>query len=425
MAVCLALRSTGGLDTGPRVQPEEAGMRSEKLGVDTPSVMSTGLSVVGLFAGIGGIEMGLHGAGHETELLCEFDPSAQAVLKARFPGIPLVPDVRDLRSIPKVDLVAAGFPCQDLSQAGGTAGIAGSKSGLVGEVFRLLDQKSRSPHWLLLENVPFMLQLNRGEAMRFLTRSLEERGFKWAYRVLDTRAFGLPQRRQRVILLASRSEDPREVLFGPDAGELDVHESPDKACGFYWTEGIKGLGWAVDSVPTLKGGSTIGIPSPPAVVLPDAAEVVLPGIEDAERLQGFPAGWTLPAELGKRNGPRWKLVGNAVSVPVSQWVGERLSRPEPWVDEDCRKLSPSRPWPTAAFGANGVAWEVSLSPFPVRRAAEHLVDFLDLDQARPLSLRAAEGFLERYERGTLRKKPYLLFAMQRHITRMAEVARSA
>jgi DNA (cytosine-5)-methyltransferase 1 len=65
--------------------------------------------------------------------------------------------------------------------------------------------------------VPFMLQLDRGEAMRFLTRSLEEMGFSWAYRVVDTRAFGLPQRRQRVLLLASRSEDAVTSVdqFGP------------------------------------------------------------------------------------------------------------------------------------------------------------------------------------------------------------------
>lgn len=67
------------------------------------------------------------------------------------------------------------------------------------------------------------------------------------------------------------------------------------AFGFYWTEGTRGLGAAVDAVPTLKGGSTIGIPSPPGILLP-GGRVVTPRIEDAERLQGFEAGWTEPAE---------------------------------------------------------------------------------------------------------------------------------
>src|SRR4051794_9412192 len=162
------------------------------------------LSVVGLFAGIGGIELGLQAAGHETVLLCDFEPAAQAVLSARFGGVPLVGDVRELIALPRADVVAGGFPCQDLSQAGRTAGISGDRSGVVAEVFRLMLRSDAT--WLLLENVPFMLQLERGEAMRFLTTSLEELGFRWAYRVVDARAFGLPQRRQRVLMLASRTE---------------------------------------------------------------------------------------------------------------------------------------------------------------------------------------------------------------------------
>ena len=96
--------------------------------------------------------------------------------------------------------------------------------------------------------------------------------------------------------------------------------------GFYWTEGLGGLGWAVDSVPTLKNGSTIGIPSQPAVLLPDG-RIVKPSIRDGERLQGFDAGWTEPAESVARSSARWSLVGSAVSVPVAQWVGERIVDP--------------------------------------------------------------------------------------------------
>lgn len=110
--------------------------------------------MVGLFAGIGGLELGLTEHGWNTQLLCEVDPGAQAVLGSRFPDIPLHPDVTRLRSLPQnTDLVAAGFPCQDLSQAGRTAGITGSKSSLVDEVFRLVKRKN-GPRWLVIENVP-------------------------------------------------------------------------------------------------------------------------------------------------------------------------------------------------------------------------------------------------------------------------------
>ena len=249
----------------------------------------TGLRVAGLFAGIGGIELGLHRAGHRSVLLNEIEPGAQTVLRARFPGIELTGDVCDLRSLPDVDFVAAGFPCQDLSQAGRTIGIRGSRSGLVDKVFQLLE--TADPRWLLLENVPFMLQLDRGRAMQHLTTELGRLGFRWAYRVVDARSFGMPQRRQRVLLLASRDDDPRPVLFADDAGEPRERDPVGLACGFYWTEGIRGLGWAVDAIPTLKGGSTIGIPSPPAVWMPDGL-VGTPDLRDAERLQGFPRDWT-------------------------------------------------------------------------------------------------------------------------------------
>ena len=127
------------------------------------------LRIAGLFAGIGGIELGMHRAGHESVLLCEIDAAATSVLRMRFPDVPIKRDVRELERLPNVELVAAGFPCQDLSQAGRTAGIRGRNSGLVEEVFRLL-RDAPSVQWLLLENVPFMLQLDRGGAMRYLTR---------------------------------------------------------------------------------------------------------------------------------------------------------------------------------------------------------------------------------------------------------------
>lgn len=111
------------------------------------------------------------------------------------PGVDLRSDVRKLRGLPRdIDLVAAGFPYQDLSQAGRAKGITGSQSGLVGEVFRLIKRKD-GPRWLLLKNVPFMLQLERGAATRHLTETLNEYDYRWPYRVVDARAFGLPQLR--------------------------------------------------------------------------------------------------------------------------------------------------------------------------------------------------------------------------------------
>lgn len=386
------------------------------------------LRVAGLFAGIGGIELGLHEAGHTTMLLCEKDRAAARVLAHRFPEIELHDDVTTLGELPEVDLVAAGFPCQDLSQAGRTAGIAGRQSGLVDHVFRLLDDASSEPKWLLLENVPFMLQLDRGKAMTHLTQMLSSRGYTWAYRVVDTRAFGLPQRRQRVLLLASKTEDPRPVLFVEQAEPAEPAVLPDSVYGFYWTEGLRGLGLAVDAVPTLKGGSTIGIPSPPAVWMRGdrRAPLVTPDLRDAERLQGFEADWTAPAvdEPRRRNGPRWKLVGNAVSVPVSSWLGRQLALPASHWSGGETERNPSRPWPNAAWGSGDTTCTVDVGVWPVVERFRRLAEFLEYEP-RPLSERAATGFLERAQRSTLRFPRGFIEAVAEHCDRMSHLVRAA
>lgn len=374
------------------------------------------LPTVGLFAGIGGIEVGMSRAEHETLMLCEFDPVANEVLDARFRGTKRANDVRELRSLPPAtELLAAGFPCQDLSQAGKTAGINGARSGLVGEVFRLLERKRVD--WVLLENVSFMLQLGGGRALDLIFSELERLGYKWAYRVVNSRAFGVPQRRERVYILASRNHDPRNVLFVDEAGEPEDRRSfREVACGFYWTEGLRGLGWAVDSVPTLKGGSTIGIPSPPAIILP-TGRVVKPHLRDAERLQGFEADWTKPAEAIAKRGARWKLVGNAVTVNAAEWIGNRLRAPGEYDPAGDSVIPMGAAWPTAAYNVTGERMMAPLSKWPMGVLHEPLEAFLRYE-TEDLSERATAGFLSRAYQAKLRFPEGFIKALESHLSRM-------
>jgi len=372
------------------------------------------LAVAGLFAGVGGIELGLHRAGHETLMVCENEPGACAVLRARFPRVPLHENVCELTELPRgTELVAGGFPCQDISQAGLTTGIGGLRSGLVGEVFRLL--RKREVPWVLLENVPFMLHLKRGEALKLVVDSLEELGYDWAYRIVDSRSMGVPQRRERVYILASKVGDPRDVLLVDDAGNLDnppAEKWRSMACGFYWTEGIRGLGWAYDAVPTIKGGSTIGIPSPPAIVL-RSGQIVKPDIRDGERMQGFEPDWTKPAESVARPGHRWKLVGNAVTVDVAAWIGQRLREPETYDPTGDEELHRTGAWPRAVWSIAGKRHVAIVSAWPFHRERPSLEDFLRFPPC-PLSLRAAEGFLKRTRRGSLHFPPGFIDLVQKH-----------
>ncbi len=383
-----------------------------------PCPLKRRMSIAALFAGVGGVELGLTRAGLHSEFLCESWGPARAVLAHHWPGVPQHGDVRTLRALPHTDVVTAGFPCTDLSQAGRKAGIAGRNSGLVGEVFRLMQQAR--PTWLVLENVRNMLSLDGGRAMRYLVDELEDLGYRWAYRLVDSRSMGVPQRRQRVLLVASRTEDPAGVVLADDAGvPAEDEHYRDDAFGFYWTEGLKGLGWARDAVPTLKGGSAVGIPSPPAIWVRAGAlgrQVVLPSVEHAELMQGFPAGWTAGAQAdGKRNGPRWKLVGNAVTTGVSEWLGKRLLVPGPRVG-DSRELQSGARWPTAAWGGAGRAWAADVSLWPCRAPYRHLLEVVDVSSTTPLTARGTAGFLSRAERSSLRFDPEFLVVLKEHLT---------
>ena len=352
------------------------------------------LTAVGLFAGIGGIELGLSRAGHRAQMICEIDPGAAEVLRQRF-GMSVEPDIRKLSAFPKVDLIAAGFPCQDLSQAGRTAGIGGHQSGLIGEVFKRLRSRANGPAGCCLRT--FRSCCNCSVARRCGTSSTSSRNSGSPGRIaLSTRGRSAFRNvGNGSCLLASRSEDPRSALFGCDAGEESPEFSQTQLCGFYWTEGLRGLGWAVDAVPTLKGGSTIGIPSPPAIWDPQDGSITTPDIRDAERLQGFDEGWTAPAAEvpGVRQSHRWKLVGNAVSVPVAEWIGRRLIHPTGDAPEGIQ-LQRGVAWPRAAWGHKGHVYSVDVSSFPERKQAPSLREFLRFPRT-PLSHRAASGFLSR------------------------------
>lgn len=357
------------------------------------------LVVCSLFSGIGGIELAARQLGSDVTLLCDSAPAAQEVLKARFPDTKIVNDVMALDALPDdVNVVTAGFPCQNLSMAGDKSGIHGAKSGVVSKLFELL--AVRKVPFVVMENVPFMLHLDRGAGMRWLVESLEVLGYKWAYRTLDTMAFGLPQRRRRIYLVASNTIDPAEVLFAEwrvleDVGKIDLA----RPVGFYWTEGRSGVGLTQDGLPPIKAGSALGIRSTPAVLLP-TGEVRLPTIQACERLQGFPADWTKPAEDTDPRS-RWRLVGNAVSVPVAKWVLQQLQATTSDTLLTGEELKGKFSWPANAYGAGGRRWSID-APEDVKRMTRPTLQDFDPKRWTRISYRALKGFYGRATKSELR-----------------------
>lgn len=376
---------------------------------------------ISLFSGIAGFELGMEPHGHEPILFCEIEPSAGEVIQAWRPGVPLHRDVRLLDELPADGrILTAGFPCTDISPSGRTAGIFGEQSGLVRDVFRLLGRKRIE--WVVLENVLFLLSLHNGIGIAYITQQLEALGYRWAYRVVDSLGFGVPQRRRRVFIVASLHHDPREVLLADDAGPLpqvraaavDVSE---QAVGFYWTEGRSGLGLAVDAVPPLKAASTVGIPSPPAIMLPDGT-VGTPDIRDAERMQGLPSDWTAPGARFGRN-VRWRLVGNAVTRDIPDWLARRMAEPARYDSRRDREMRPGR-WPKAAWNMGTGVHVSGASENPLGRPQPMLRTFLR-HPLQPLSARATRGFLARARAGSLTFPAGFLERLDAHHDRMQEV----
>jgi DNA (cytosine-5)-methyltransferase 1 len=243
---------------------------------------------------------------------------------------------------------------------------------------------------------------------------LTELGYRWTYRVVDTNAFGLPQRRNRWYLVASRVGDPRDVLLADDCEKPSAAaDYPDVACGFYWTEGMRSFGWGVDCVPPIKCGSSVGVASPPAIRLP-SGDYVTPDLRDAERLQGFPEDWTAPAEEVAKRGERWRMVGNSVSTPVAAWIGQRLSTPGRYDGSGDQPWAGAK-WPRRAAWADldGAVHAADVGPWPQWHAREPLAEFLRYP-GKPLSARAASGFLSRTQKGALRFPPGFLAELAAH-----------
>ena len=358
-----------------------------------------------LFAGIGGIDLGLERAGHECALLCECHPDAQTVLRAHFPGVPLHDDVRTLEALPPdVSMVCCGSPCCDFSQANPRQdGLDGPKSSLMLEILRVL---GASPHvsTLVFENVTNMIFQKKGAALRRLCAELEALGFAWAYRVVDARCFGLRQRRRRLVLVADRRGCPAWLVRDSFAEEADTRPDlsatapPDgfEYASFYWVDGSRGCGWTVNGVPTIRAHDTpLYIPSEPAVMA--LAEeggaslrwrLTMLHPEDGERLQGFPEGWTecLPDRR------RFARIGNAAPPPLFEWVGKELAAWAPGADHEALAGSAELPTPlpqacTSRGAAPGCTrWVLPIGARPAVHARIH---------GRPLSQRAIRGFLKR------------------------------
>jgi len=288
------------------------------------------MKIASFFSGIGGVDIGFENAGMSVKFQCEILPFGQSVLKKHWPKVKLATDITKVteQDIPAVDVFAGGFPCQDLSLAnqGKRKGLEGERSGLFYKYAELIKQKR--PRWVFIENVPGLLNSANGDDFRVVVSTLDELGYCVAWRVLDAKFFGTPQRRRRTYIVASLGTlGAAEVLFEP--GTDPIADSKSKGPRNFIADGTDGslpeanifsiqhagIGRKASAGPQGKGYRNDG----------ETYTLDSRGSSDAVCKTDAPFGIRNSTGISKTlDSNRWRAVGNAVCVPVIEWIAKRI-----------------------------------------------------------------------------------------------------
>ena len=156
---------------------------------------------IDLFAGIGGIRLGFESVGGECVFSSEWDAAACKTYEANFGEQPAGDITKiEAKDIPDFDILLGGFPCQSFSILGKRLGFEDETRGtLFFEIERIL--KEKRPPAFMLENVRNFVAHDKGRTLKVVVEHLEALGYKVHWKVLNALDFGVPQRRQRIIIV--------------------------------------------------------------------------------------------------------------------------------------------------------------------------------------------------------------------------------
>lgn len=220
------------------------------------------LTFIDLFAGVGMARMGMEQAGFKCVYTCEFDKHKRKEYEIIHGNIPEGCDIRDVRAadIPRADVWFFSAPCQDFSIAGLRKGLGGDRSSLIGEVFRLIEEKKEDkPTWLVYENVKGMLSSNNGWDFLSILLAMDGLGYDIEWQTLNTKDFGIPQNRERVYTIGHlRTSGSKQILpitstDGKDSntkinivGSTDPNKKIQQRKYIYGDDGLMGCLTATD-----------------------------------------------------------------------------------------------------------------------------------------------------------------------------------
>jgi DNA (cytosine-5)-methyltransferase 1 len=260
---------------------------------------------------------------------CEIDAHCQQVLRRHWPKVPLHEDITTLQAadIPRSDLWCAGWPCQDVSHGNAQRkGLGGKRSGLFHNLAELLSVAH--PKWVVLENVPGILSSDEGAALETVVGRLEDIGYLGGWFSANTCDAGLPQDRDRVFFVGSFGTR-RAYHFFVDGGELSrdftsrerewSHAGPEvRSCAerdapvVVQRRGGFGYTSAKSICPTLRAqtGKHQGGHSDRPILCGEELDVGR--MREANGISR------------RLDGRRGRLIGNAVSPVIAEWIGRRV-----------------------------------------------------------------------------------------------------
>lgn len=264
------------------------------------SAVGTGVAAMtlgSLFSGIAGLDLGLVRAlDCEPRWFCEAEPWCRDLLADRHPGVPVYSDVRELGDgLELVDVLAGGFPCQNVSLAGRGEGLDGDRSGLWFEMARVIGLLR--PRWVVAENV---LGLLRRGLDRVLA-GLHAIGYAAEWDVIEAAAVGAHHLRPRVFIVAYPDAQDAPVVYH-DRGEI-VHEAWERNRAALWASepaGVPRTVWRSEMAPSERRARLKALGN---AVVPQAAEAVGRYIATAQPVSGplgqafahwDGGGWSMP-----------------------------------------------------------------------------------------------------------------------------------
>ncbi|TAE19508.1 MAG: DNA cytosine methyltransferase [Bacteroidetes bacterium] len=296
------------------------------------------MKTIDLFAGIGGIRLGFEAFGCENVFTSEWDKDAQKMYEANFGEVPLG-DITQIApdSIPDHDILLAGFPCQPFSIIGNMQGFADTRGTLFFNIEEIL--RVKQPYAFLLENVKQLRTHDSGRTFKVILEKLQNLGYFVHHTILNALDFGLPQKRERTIIVGFKEDVsfkfPKPVAVGLSLEQiLEPEETIDKK--YFASQDIREKRLKRLKIkpfyPSIwhenKGGNISVLPFSCALRAGGSYNYLLVNgkrrFSEREllRLQGFPDSFKIAVSYTAMR----KLTGNSVAVPVMRAVAQEMMK---------------------------------------------------------------------------------------------------